>query len=498
MLTLRSPVVSLHEGTLRRRRRFAKPSPTTPAAAADAGVQAAASAAELRMTAAAGLEAMRRDLLLRTLGWILLVFTLLLPIAIAHDLQTRPWTLWMHGFTYSVLLLAWCRRSSLNSRAIALVVLGSLYVLGTVGLLRTGITSINGLAYGLIAITTPLIFGIRRGIAMTALCGITYAIVGALSLSGVLTFEVMAGDYATSAANWVHAGAAFMAFAVTAVVISGTTSRKLRALLHSEAARSQMLTAANERLAEANARLHDLNVELEKRIAERTHSLEEANRELESFSYTVSHDLRSPLQVIEGFSSLALQEGGAGTTGKVCDYLHRIQNGARRMHEMIGHLLQFSQIGSRVVDRAPVNLSDVAHRILFDLQVTEPGRQVESDVEHDMFESADPDLIGNVLHNLLGNAWKFSARQQPARIGFSRSQSEGRFVYQVRDNGVGFDTATAQRLFQPFVRLHDKREFQGSGVGLATAKRIIDRHGGRIWVESRPGEGTTFFFTLAA
>lgn len=496
MLSLHSPLVSLHEGTLRRRRRFAKPSPAI-APVADGAAQAAANAAELRMTAAAGLETMRRELLLRTLGWILLAFTLLMPIAVAHDLQTRTWTVWIHAIIYSVLFLAWRRRSRLGSPAIALVVLGALYVLGTVGLLRTGITGINGLGYGLIAIATPLIFGVRAGITAAVLCGITYAAIGSLSLSGVLVYEATS-DYAASAANWIHTGAAFMAFAFTAVVISGTASRKLHALLHSEAARSQMLTAANERLAEANARLHELNVELEKRIAERTHSLEEANRELESFSYTVSHDLRSPLQVIEGFSSLALQEGGAGSTGKVCDYLHRIQNGARRMHEMIGHLLQFSQIGSRIVERAPVNLSDIAHRILFDLHVTEPGRQVEPAVEPDMFESADPDLIGNVLHNLLGNAWKFSARQQPARIEFSRSQCDGRFVYQVRDNGVGFDAATAQRLFQPFVRLHDKREFQGSGVGLATAKRIIDRHGGRLWVESRPGEGATFFFTLTA
>lgn len=450
------------------------------------------------MSAAAGIEAMRRELLLRTLGWILLAFTLLLPMSVMRDLHTRPWTVWLHAVVYIVVFLAWNRRRHLGSSAIALVVLGALYVLGTVGLVRTGIVGINGLAFGLIAIATPLVFGLRAGIVAVALCSLAYVVIGSLSTVGVLDYEATAQGYASSAANWVHTGASFVAFAITALIISGAASQKLQALLHSEAARSQMLADANARLADANARLHDLNVELENRIAERTQSLEEANRELEAFSYTVSHDLRSPLQVIEGFSSLALQEGATVPGGKVCDYLHRIQNGARRMHEMIGHLLQFSQIGNRVVERTPVNLSETAQRILGDLRITEPGRDVELDVEPDMLESADADLIGNVLYNLLGNAWKFTSRAQPARIEFSRSRRDGHFVYRVRDNGVGFDAVTAQRLFQPFVRLHDKREFQGSGVGLATARRIIDRHGGRIWVESRPGEGATFFFTLGA
>ncbi len=458
--------------------------------------QPSCGAAELRMTAAAGLEATRRDLLMRTLGWVLLAFTLLLPLTILRDLHTRPWTVFLHAGLYVVLLLGWLRRHRLDSSVIALLFLGTLYVLGTIGLLRTGIVGINGLAYALLVLAAPLVLGLRAGIVAAAICMGTFAVVGILTVNGVLPQAVQSHEYLLSGANWIHTGAAFSAFMVTAVVISGTTFRKLNALLQSEAARSQMLSAANAQLAEANARLHELNAELEQRIGERTRSLEEANRELESFSYTVSHDLRSPLQVIEGFSSLALQEGAGGGSGKVCEYLQRIQGGARRMHDMIGHLLRFSQIGSRVVQREQVNLSELAERMLCDLHIAERGRQVEHVIEPDMLETADPELIGNVLHNLLANAWKFSAHAQMARIEFSRSTVDGHFVYQVRDNGVGFDAAAAQRLFQPFVRLHDKREFQGSGVGLATAKRIIDRHGGRIWVESSPGNGATFFFTL--
>jgi signal transduction histidine kinase len=495
MLSLGEPLVRLADKEPRRAGRLRRPFQT---AQDVGGSQSVTDVAELRMTTAAGLEATRRNLLLRTLSWILLAFTLLLPLALWKDLSTTPWTTWIHLSTYLTLVFVWYRHERLSSNTIALALLSALYALGTVGLLRTGIVGINGLAYGLLAIATPLVFGLRAGILAAALCGLTYAVIGTLTVEGVLTHDLNPSEYALSALNWIHTGAAFLAYATMAVVISGTTSRKLQDLLHSEAARSQMLTATNARLAEANARLHELNAELEARIGERTRSLEEANRELESFSYTVSHDLRSPLQVIEGFSSLALQEDGSGSTAKAREYLHKIQGGARRMHDMIGHLLKFSQLGSRVVQREPVNLSELAERILVDLHVAEPGRRVEFSIEPDMLETADPELIGNVLHNLLANAWKFSSRAAAARIEFSRRNCGGRFTYQVCDNGVGFDTCAAQRLFQPFVRLHDKREFQGSGVGLATAKRIIDRHNGKIWVESQPGEGAKFFFTLAS
>lgn len=253
-----------------------------------------------------------------------------------------------------------------------------------------------------------------------------------------------------------------------------------------------------DRLAEENELLHQRNAELERLLVERTRSLDEVKRELEALSAAISHDLRSPLQVIEGFSSLALQESAACASGKLCEYLQRIQGGARRMHHVIGHLLQFSQIANCEMQAVPVDLSNESHRILFDLRASEPGRQVDVFVKPDMADHADPSLIRNVLQHLLANAWKFTSREAKARIEFSRDQRDGKFVYQVRDNGVGFDMPSAHRLFHPFVRLHDKRDFPGSGVGLATAKRIVERHGGTMWAESSVGEGAAFYFTLAS
>jgi light-regulated signal transduction histidine kinase (bacteriophytochrome) len=240
--------------------------------------------------------------------------------------------------------------------------------------------------------------------------------------------------------------------------------------------------------------IRSVATEIREIASEHTRRLEEANRELESFSYSVSHDLRSPLQVIEGFSSLALQEEGASARSR--DHLQRIQAGARRMHDMIGHLLTFSQLASVHVQATAVNLSELAESIVTDLRMTHPDRDVLVDIEPGMMTEADAALIGNVVQNLLANAWKFTAPTPHARIEFGRSNDRGEQIYVVRDNGVGFCAARAQRLFEPFVRLHDRKDFSGHGIGLATARRIIERHGGRIWAESRPGEGAAFFFTL--
>ena len=492
MSMLSDPLMWVPDSKRHRARRLDDPLAAPVSATMDPSVKAAA----LRMTTEAGLESTRRELLLRMLGWLLLTFTILLPLVSLRDLSTRPWTLYIHAVAYLALALVWFRRRHVSTATIATVVLGLLYALGTASLLRTGVIGINGLAYGLLVIICPLMFGLRAGIAAALCCCVTYAIVAILANAGVLTYGQGVIDYAVSRTNWVHTGAAFAAFSITAVIVSTFFRHKLHQLLRSEAARSQMLAVANAQLAEANARLRDLNAQLEKRVCERTRSLEEANRELETFSYTVSHDLRSPLQVIEGFSSLALQEEGNAMPVKARDYLHKIQGGARRMHEMIGHLLRFSQLNARVAQRQPINLSERAQHILSDLRVTDPTREVQVIIEPDMVESADPELMDSLLLNLLTNAWKFSARSPVARIEFTRVRRDGQFVYKVSDNGLGFDSTNAKRLFEPFVRLHDKKEFPGSGIGLATARRIVERHEGRLWAESVPGQGAAFYFTL--
>ncbi len=268
-------------------------------------------ASELRMNAEAGLESVQRAVLLRTVTCMTVVGVFLLPLTVVRDLRTNPWLLIPHAALYLTLFTTWFVRRRLPSATIAMLMLAGLYLVGTISLLRMGIVAISFLAYSLVVIATPMVFGPRAGAYAALLCGLTYACIAALSVGGVITLDIGVMEYAASVANWFHTGIIFAAFAAVTVAISGSMHVKLREMVHSEVARSQMLKTSNARLAEANASLREMNEQLESRIAERTQCLEQANRELESFSYTVSHDLRSPLQVIEGFSALALQEEGS-------------------------------------------------------------------------------------------------------------------------------------------------------------------------------------------
>jgi signal transduction histidine kinase len=453
-------------------------------------------AINLRLHASEGLANVRREVLLAVFGWLLIVVSLLLPIALIRDLHLSPWFVGLHVLTNLTLFGVWLTRARLSSGVIAITMLGALYLIGTLALLRLGIAATTFFGYALLVIATPLIFGRRAGWYTIVACGAAYVAIAVLATSGVLVYQGDMGAYLAAPANWFYAGTAFAAFAVVTVALSGTVHGKIDQLVLNEEKRRQMLNVSNERLAEANERLREMNEHLESRFAERTQRLEQANRELESFSYTVSHDLRSPLQVIEGFSALALQEETMRLPDKARDYLHRIQASARRMHDMIGHLLAFSELASVPMHTVETNLSDLAHAIVTDLQVTDPSRQVEIVVQPSMTASVDPALIVNVLHNLLANAWKFTGRTAQARIEFACEREGDECIYVVRDNGAGFSDTKAERLFQPFARLHDKRDFSGTGIGLATARRIIERHGGRIWARSKVGEGAAFLFTL--
>ncbi len=221
--------------------------------------------------------------------------------------------------------------------------------------------------------------------------------------------------------------------------------------------------------------------------------LERKNLELEAFSYSVSHDLRSPLRAIDGFTAMLLEvvEEHLDETGQ--HYAARIRASVKRMNEMIDDLIELSRVGRAELSRRPVDLGVIAGEILSDLAAGSPGRVVETVIGPDLTVSADPRLLRNVLENLLSNAWKFSGATEGPRIEMGRS-AEGDFF--VRDNGAGFDMAQAQRLFSPFQRLHKQSDFPGTGIGLATVHRIVERHGGRIWAESAPGQGATFRFTL--
>ncbi len=239
-----------------------------------------------------------------------------------------------------------------------------------------------------------------------------------------------------------------------------------------------------------------LNAELERRVEERTRQLEVANRELESFSYSVSHDLRSPLRGIDGFSQLLLDRNRGSLDAESAHYLQRVRAAAQRMGMLIDDLLSLSQITRSKLVRRRVDLSALAKEILDELARAEPEREVDCRIAPGLAADADPGLMRAMLQNLLGNAWKFTGKRARARVEFGRQRVNGEAVFFIRDNGAGFNMDYAATLFGAFQRLHTSNEFEGTGIGLATVQRIVSRHGGRIWAEGVPDEGATFFFQL--
>jgi signal transduction histidine kinase len=224
----------------------------------------------------------------------------------------------------------------------------------------------------------------------------------------------------------------------------------------------------------------------------------EANRELEAFSYSVSHDLRAPLRSIDGFSQALLEDYSDKLDGRAQDYALRVRAAAQRMGELIDDLLQLSRVGRAELTRQPVDLSSLALGVVAELRARDPERRAAVTVQDGVHAHADPHLARIVLDNLLGNAWKFTATNEDAQIQFTAEQQHATWVYSVRDNGAGFDMKYAERLFRPFQRLHSMAEYPGTGIGLATVRRVIDRHRGRVWAESAVGKGACFSFTLAS
>ncbi|ACM18388.1 sensor histidine kinase of FgrL, PAS and PAS domain-containing [Geotalea daltonii FRC-32] len=254
---------------------------------------------------------------------------------------------------------------------------------------------------------------------------------------------------------------------------------------------------AAEALLASEERYRSLNAELEKRVMERTAQLEEANRELESFSYSVSHDLRAPLRHIEGFSQLLLEDYGKQLDEEGQSHLLRLKRASQRMSQLIDDLLELSRVTRSELNCQATNLSRMAHLVLLELGQSQPERKVKWEIAEDVMADGDARLLRVVMENLLGNAWKYTARNEEAIIEFGSYMDRGAAIYYVRDNGAGFDMKYADKLFAPFQRLHRTEEFEGTGIGLATVKRIVGRHGGRIWAESAPEAGATFYFTLS-
>lgn len=237
--------------------------------------------------------------------------------------------------------------------------------------------------------------------------------------------------------------------------------------------------------------------ELNQRLSLRNTELEVLNSELEAFSYSVSHDLRAPLRAIDGFSRILLDEHEAALDAAGRGYLERVRRATQNMGDLIDNLLRLSRVTRAELALEEVDITRLAHEVIDNLRQDDPDRSVQCEIATGIKATADPRLLRITMENLLGNAWKFTMRKEQARIEFGTQTNNTNVVYYVKDNGAGFDARYADKLFGPFQRLHDTTEFTGTGIGLATVKRIIQKHGGRIWAESEVEKGATFFFTLS-
>ena len=249
--------------------------------------------------------------------------------------------------------------------------------------------------------------------------------------------------------------------------------------------------------------LTTLNENLEQKVTQRTRELTTANtqlrsrnEELESLAYAISHDLRSPLRGVDGFSQAVLEDYRDALDETAVGYLERVRAGAQQMGVLIDNLLSLSRLSRQEMQRERVDLGSIAQAIAQGLQKSAPERQVRFVIAENLGVHGDRELLTVLLKNLLENAWRFTVKQSGARIEFGAKRDAAEVVYFVQDNGVGFDMAYANRLFTAFQRLHPKGEFEGTGVGLAMVRRIVHRHGGRVWAEAGVGKGATFFFTL--
>jgi signal transduction histidine kinase len=246
----------------------------------------------------------------------------------------------------------------------------------------------------------------------------------------------------------------------------------------------------------AEAELAQHRERLEELVGERTAQLEAANRELEAFSYSVSHDLRAPLRAIDGFSQALLEDHGHDLGVDARGYLDRVRSAVQRMGVLIDDLLELSRVSRAAMQIGEIDLSVMASEIVADRRAAEPQRHVEVVIAPALVALGDARLLAVAFTNLLDNAWKYTGRNPDARIEVGAEPTNGERVFFVRDNGVGFDMQFADKLFGAFQRLHSERDFPGTGVGLATVARIVQRHGGRVWAEGVPGQGATFYFTL--
>jgi signal transduction histidine kinase len=304
-----------------------------------------------------------------------------------------------------------------------------------------------------------------------------------------------------------------LALAETAAAVSTRQDYSVRAPKLGDDELGTLTDAFNQmlgRIEDQSRELRRYATELEQRVADRTHELQErneslrrnaaellaANTELDAFAYSVSHDLRAPLRSIDGFSQVLLEDYGGQLDEAGRDSLQRVRAASQRMATLIDDLLKLARVTRSEMRTEVVDLSRIAQDIATELHRSTPEREVEFAIAQGLEARGDPRLLRVALENLLRNSWKYTAKQPRPRVEFGSANGNGERVFMVRDNGAGFDMQYADKLFGVFQRLHSAAEFEGTGVGLATVRRIITRHGGRIWAESAVDRGATFYFTL--
>jgi signal transduction histidine kinase len=364
---------------------------------------------------------------------------------------------------------------------------------------------------------TPVAQGENARLGTLYIASDTKDVSDALRLSGVIAVVVLAiallAAYALAAALQGLISAPILALADTATAVSTRQDYAVRAPKLGNDELGALTDAFNQmlgRIEDQDRELRRHATDLEERVEERTHALQErnetlrrnaaellaANQELDAFAYSVSHDLRAPLRSIDGFSQILLEDYAAQLDEGGRDSLRRVRAASQRMGALIDDLLKLARVTRVEMRTERVDLSAMAHEIAAELQRTAPDRQVEFAIASGLEARADPPLLRVVLENLLRNSWKYTAKQPRPRVEFGSTEANGGRAFMVRDNGAGFDMKYMDKLFGVFQRLHSATEFEGTGVGLATVRRIITRHGGRIWAEGAVDHGATFYFTL--
>ncbi|WP_135081873.1 ATP-binding protein [Terasakiella sp. SH-1] len=276
----------------------------------------------------------------------------------------------------------------------------------------------------------------------------------------------------------------------------GLLVRKLNSILIDFDDTLQQRFLIEDELKRNQTTIRHLNLKLEERVRQRTSELEAANKEMEAFTYSVSHDLRAPLRTISGFSNILQDEFHNQLDQQAQHYLNRVHHGTERMEQLINDLLKLSRTTRGDMQRDDFNIAQIAHEVVAELHRENTERNISVNIPAALDAYGDSRLIRVVLENLFANAWKYTSQTEKAEISFSCTEVNKEHTYCIQDNGAGFDMEYADKLFTPFQRLHSAKEFEGTGIGLATVQRIIHRHGGEIWAESEIQQGATFYFTL--